>query len=697
MDNEFLVKRNLETLMKTTKKLNWLFKLTIHTFLCWTLTIFQIMPSVRADDVLEGGASNTPTVISGSTGSAIADNPETESGSGVIKVEGSEIKAASRFFFSNLALFFAGFMGPSLVKACPQSWSIRAFAVAAALYVANEIGLFTRFNSAINKEMVAYLGRGDEDRQIESLESAANQTRKAKEAAKRRALIAKIAGAGFGIAAAIATAEAAQVWGMTNVCAAPATTSLSPTSTILLVDQASNKPFQTLKEESFLVLNKTIIPMAPNNWVENYSDSIRPSRPNLVKRNGLMARFIAAAIPNTYAQEKVGTDKDAKTYKDGNDQVIIVNSVGAKLAATGLGVAGGLAVANMSSGPLSGLFQKIVQNKYARPLGFSTFALTAFGASKESSDSAKLLEQRAQEYDRLADSLRKRVDQGINTETGNGETIDQTVQGFDSSNGGTIGNNEICFTGGAASGLTADKNCTCASTNTCAGPQMPKTSGLPSFSGTSLLADNINGLKAASTDLFAGRLKGATTNGQALTNGAAKITKLRDALRKKINEDRLKAGANAIDFEGGEKKMASTIERQVENAFNNLSPREQSALARLGSGFGTGDADANKDDKKDDLADKGSERGKVVAAAINPNAGAANNKSADGAVWDFNFEEDAAKGAAEQAAIAAALAENEDENYQIEGDINDDRNKDIFNIITRRYLKSAYPVIFDER
>jgi hypothetical protein len=140
------------------------------------------------------------------------------------------------------------------------------------------------------------------------------------------------------------------------------------------------------------------------------------------------------------------------------------------------------------------------------------------------------------------------------------------------------------------------------------------------------------------------------------------------------------------------------MERQVENAFNNLSPREQQALSRLGSGFGTGSDGDDKDKGKEELAASGSSgKSKVIAADINPNAGKASNKTADGAVWDFNFEDDAAKGAAEQAAIAAALAEDEVDDYKIEGDINDDRNKNLFNIITRRYLKSVYPVIFEEQ
>ncbi len=686
--------------MKNTTKLNWLFKLTLHTLVCWSLTIWQITPQVMAaDDVLSSGATTVNPqsgTTSTSTGGLVQTTPDESTGSGVTKVEGSDLKAASRFFFSNLALFFAGFMGPTLVKQCPNSWSVRVFAVSAALYVANEIGLFTRFNSAIKKEMVAYLGRGDEDRQIQSLESAANQTRKAKEAAKRRALIAKIAAAGFGVSAAIAMAEAAQVWNMTPDCTPMASGSIQQNRGIPLRMYSNTGPiYNTQRLQIPMAFNDNSFSelMGPQN------DSIKVITGKALKKDGLLSKFLSTIIPSTYAQENVGSSKDAKIKesKDG-EKTIIVNSVGAKLAATGLGVVGGLAVMNMKTSGLGDVFKKIVETKYARPVGFSIFSVVALGASKESADSANLLEKRAQEYDKLANSLRQRVDQSIDTQTGDGEFINQTVQEFDNSNSGGIGNNEMCFTGGAASGLTADTNCSCRSSNTCAGPQVPSTTSLPSFTGSTLLADNINGLKGASADLFAGRLKGATTKGQSLTNGAAKITRLRDALKKKINEDRLKAGSKPIDFESAEKQIAGTMERQVESAFNNLSPREQQALSRLGSGFGTGADGDDKDKKKEELAESGnSGKSKVIAADINPNAGKASNKTADGAVWDFNFEDDAAKGAAEQAAIAAALAEDEVDDYKIEGDINDDRNKNLFNIITRRYLKSVYPVIFEEQ
>jgi len=654
---------------------------------------------MAADDVLSSGATTVNPqsgTTSTSSGGLVQTTPDESTGSGVTKVEGSDLKAASRFFFSNLALFFAGFMGPTLVKQCPNSWSVRVFAVSAALYVANEIGLFTRFNSAIKKEMVAYLGRGDEDRQIQSLESAANQTRKAKEAAKRRALIANIAAAGFGVSAAIAMAEAAQVWNMTPDCTPMASRSIQQNRGIPLRMYSNTAPIyntQRLQIPMAFTDNSFSELMGPQN------DSIKVITGKTLKKDGLLSKFLNTIIPSTYAQEKVGSSKDAKIEKSkSGEETIIVNSVGAKLAATGLGVVGGLAVMNMQSTGLGNVFKKIVETKYARPVGFSIFSVVALGASKESADSANLLEKRAKEYDKLADSLRQRVDQSIDTQTGDGEFINQTVQEFDNSNSGGIGNNEMCFTGGAASGLTADTNCSCKSSNTCAGPQVPSTTSLPSFTGSTLLADNINGLKGASADLFAGRLKSATTKGQSLTNGAAKITRLRDALKKKINEDRLKAGSKPIDFESAEKQIAGTMERQVESAFNNLSPREQQALSRLGSGFGTGADGDDKDKKKEELAESGSSgKSKVIAADINPNAGKASNKTADGAVWDFNFEDDAAKGAAEQAAIAAALAEDEVDDYKIEGDINDDRNKNLFNIITRRYLKSVYPVIFEEQ
>ncbi|MCR9205177.1 MAG: hypothetical protein NXH75_11400, partial [Halobacteriovoraceae bacterium] len=288
------------------------------------------------------------------------------------------------------------------------------------------------------------------------------------------------------------------------------------------------------------------------------------------------------------------------------------------------------------------------------------------------------------------------VTQDVGLNPGDPQYIDQTIQTVDDDGGGIVANNTVCLANG--SGMKVDQNCSCSKTNSCYQPDLPDTSALPAFSGTPLLADSIKSLKATSGDMFAGRLKAAKTNGQALTNGAAKITRLRDAMEKKINADRIKAKGNPVDFDRNEMAFKNGYSKQLENAFNTLTPREQAALNGISGGYFPDTKDGKEEKEDDKLAgDSAVDVGNKAVTDVNPNPGQAKDKTADGGVWDFDFEQDAGAAAAEQAAIDAALRAEEDQNYVVDGDINDDRNKNLFNIITRRYLKSAYPVIFEEQ
>lgn len=702
------------TTQNSTKTRTWLARMTLHTILCWTLALWQVIPATAyADSTLEGQSTTqnvqTPGLPSisenqsgGSSGSLVR-RETTDEGGNVTTVEGNDMKATGKFLYANLALVAVGLLTPSLVMTCWKSWSVRVFAVAAALYVANEIGIFTKFNRAINREMKAYLGRGDEDKQIMALETAAKQTRKAKEAAERRAMIAKIAAAGFGVAAGIALAENMEWFGMTNACPPP-----PPAPTLLWVHNsplklnASDKLFASFSEiDSFSLLRKD--KNAHSDLIADYSLKPIQTQPKFgqVKKGGLTELFINAVIPSAYAKDKdERTAGDVKSYKNSKgEKTIVVNSVTSKVAALGLGGLGALAVAKVFSASIGPAFSAIATNPLYRSIGFGIFAGVAMGASSESQGAADKLGMRAREYDKLANSLRERVDQSINTETGSiNQYIDPTVQDFDNKSGG-IGNNSTCFTGGAAQGVTPAKNCDCAKNDSCAGPQMPDSTGIPSFSGSGLLTNGLNNLGGTAKDLFRGDLKGASTKGKALTNGAARITKLRKALADKFNKDRLENGGKPIDFEKATRVGQSRLERDINKAFNNLTDKERAALNGITNGsFGLDKDKDDKEDKNKDLAEKtGVDTGKVAAVDVNPNAGGGSGKSNSGATWDFNFEDDAANAAAEQDAMAAALAEKEDENYQVDGDINDDRNKNLFNIITRRYLKSAYPVIFEEK
>ncbi len=678
--------------MRSTNKKTFLLKWLHALVLCWSLGFTQVALAQRAN------APSSPVVSPENQEISSADTTTSstkEENKNVIKVEGNNVKAASKFLFSNLALFFTGLMTPYLIKACPKSPSVWVFGGSALLYIANEIGLFTGFNKAINEEMVAYLGRGDEDRQIESLESASKQTREAKKAAKRRAMIAKIAAVGFGAAAVTAALEAKGSFGMTSCAMAVGT----PAVLYNEVEEIRPLPFQQNNYFNPLTspyYTAQLEPLELANELE--SDT---SYYDVKVRSSVEAKIVNYLVGNTYASDDensgpVGTKHDAKIIedKDTGEKSIAVNKVAYKVGALGLGGASFLAIKSLAPS-LGTTFKNIAANPWYRAVGFGAFAGVAYGAATESEGAAENLEKRAKEYDRLADSLRNQTTQDLEIKTG-AQTESTLGTTTDIGNGVNVtGSTTTCFTGGKGQ-LNVDKNCSCSSNNSCKKPEVPNIQALPEFGGQSLLADTMGDLRAAGSQLYSGKLSEGSAAANRVANAAARITRLRNNLNDKINKDRLSKGKKPIDFEKAEAGFRSKLEKDVERAFNNLSPTEQGTLANLAGGFGSSNSDKDEKEKEKDSPKKDGKTA-IAATDVNPNAGSVgSDKNADGGTWDFNFDPEA-EAAAEQAALAEALAAEEDENYVVKGDINDDRNKDIFNIITRRYLKSAYPVIFEEK
>lgn len=679
--------------MRSTNKKTILLKWLHALVLCWSLGFTQVALAQRTN------APTSPVVLppEQETSTANTDTATTEGeNKNVIKIEGNDAKAASKFLFSNLALFFTGLVTPYLIKACPKSPSVWVFGGSALLYVANEIGLFTGFNKAINKEMVAYLGRGDEDRQIDSLESASKQTREAQKAAKRRAMIAKVAAVGFAAAAVTAALEAKGSFGMTSCAQAVGTPA------VLYNELEEKRPLPFQQDKYFNPLNSPyytaqLSPLELANELESDTSYYDVKYTTTVE-----SKIVSYLIGNTYASDDenggpVGTKHDAKVIedKDSGEKTIAVNKVSYKVGALGLGGASFLAIKGLAP-TLGTTFQNIAANPWYRSIGFGAFSGVAYGAATESEGAADSLEQRAKEYDRLADSLRNQTTQDLEVKTGaQTETTLGTTTDID--NGpNTKGQTTTCFTGGSGQ-LNADENCSCSSNNSCKKPEVPNLQALPEFGGQSLLADTMGNLRAAGSQLYSGRLGEGSAAANKVANAAARITRLRDNLRDKINKDRLTKGKKPIDFEKAENGFRNKLENDVERAFNNLSPAEQGTLANLAGGFGTNNKSDNSEKEKEEESTSKGGKTAIAATDVNPNAGSVgSDKNADGGTWDFNFDPEA-EASAEQAALAEAIAAEEDENYVVKGDINDDRNKDIFNIITRRYLKSAYPVIFEEK
>ncbi len=660
-------------------------KIIGHHMVCWSLLFFQaspVMGSAAEDKLRESVDVEREAAVV--VGSGTSNDGSSEAG--VVELVGKDERKTSSLILSNLAILGAALTAPALLKNC-RKMSTYIYAAASFVYVANEIGLISKFKAAGDKQMKAFLGRGDEEDQIESLKTAAQQTREAVESARQRAKIAKIAGAGFAAAAAMAVYEGMKPGGSPCVS----------TAGILKNDDRPLGPNNFSSQKLFALLEQANAQMRPNSYV-------------LIKeqvdfhQGGLLSLSIDGSMPLPLQDEiealhlEEAKSKVTEFLKLASS--LLVDSAHAgfdwgnnktRYGALGLGLVGARLVKNIGRN----IYKKGLNHPYKRAIAFVGFGTIAVAASNSSEVAADSLEERAQEYEKLASQLKARVNQ---TTSSSGSLTEVTKQSIADSNAATSAATDLantCFTGSPGT-LREDSGCDCAKTQTCKQPEVPSLAGIEDFNGKSLIVDSLKDFATVGKNLYNGRLKNGTTAGQSLSKNAARITRLRKSMEDKLNKDRKKNGKKAIPFDGLQKKFESGLLKEVNNAFKNLSPSERSSLASIAPGLG-GDAKAGNDkDGESKVAGASDSSSRSVSAVdVNPNAGAVNKGDANqGGNWDFDFDED--KTEEEKAAIAAALAV-EDENYVVEGDISEDRNKNLFKIITSRYLKSAYPVIFEEK
>lgn len=657
------------------------------------------------------------------------------------KIKGKDIDPRSKMLLGNIALFASTMAAPILIKQCPNAASVWIYGASAALYLANEIGLFTRFKNASDAEMAAYLGRGDEDKQIISLEAAAKQTEKAQKAAKRRAMIAKIAAAGFAAATVMALVESTEFYTGTgceggsdvdnsfdrdlrnqqfDIDFNPTMMAMENTKAEAILDfsgfidssrlntQADNFDFMvSYQEQNDFFSGKT-----QSISIDEYHKRKQLISGDINRIQGLKSAFIlltkvtaelltteARADDSAQTSQETADSKNNQSTATGNDSS---NSTTQKKQKTGINwtgsgvkaITGMLGVAaGVIFGEKIGIEQsKLVKLPYTRAALFGGMGVFAIGAAKESDEAAKKLGERSTEYHKLADSLRSQVKRSASTEKSPyAQTISATGSGESGSNGND-GNGDMCITGKATTSISVDPNCTCATADSCKKTNLPDISKMPKFAGQSLLSDSLKSLKSAGDSVYAGRLKGAQAGAFNLGKNAARISRLRDALVKKINADSVAAGGKGnYDLNALQNKINGRLLKQVNEGFNKLTPSQQASLASFAPALSDSKSTASKDKKKKSSGSAAvGGTGKIAAGSGGP-------KTNSGSGFNFNFDEENedTKTDPEAEALAKAMAQ-EDDNYLIEGDINDDRNKDIFKIITGRYLKSAYPVIFEE-
>jgi len=327
----------------------------------------------------------------------------------------------------------------------------------------------------------------------------------------------------------------------------------------------------------------------------------------------------------------------------------------------------------------TGVSQKLLQSAYTRAALFGATALLATTVSSKMEEAAAMMKQRAEQYK----YLKERVSGQIEAVVVAGARSDPQVVSMITKKDGKLLQTTAaanCYTGAAAN-LQLDANCDCKINNSCKVSEMSQISFPTAMPAE--VASAVEQLGGAGTALFNGNGVASTLNGSSqLAAKAVKLDALRKKLEKKVNDKLAKQGKKGHDFDQLERQAMSGLVSNAKSAYRRLSSALQAELLN-----GTGAP--SEQERKEVIPSTSAAVENLSTAIANPSAG-----NQDGE-FKLNYNEPLAPPAPEN--VASGSKEDVKYDYNHGNDISNRKEDVIFDIISLRYLKTAYPILFEEK
>lgn len=208
---------------------------------------------------------------------------------------------------------------------------------------------------------------------------------------------------------------------------------------------------------------------------------------------------------------------------------------------------------------------------------------------------------------------------------------------------------------------------------------------MPNFAG---LPDSFKNIASQSANLANGLTGTGTISGATLSSAASlagkqnAISTTASKIKNKLNEDLAKAGKAKIDFDGLQNKMWKQLKSGTEDAIKAKGFSGSSLLAS------TNISPVNGTNKAHDLSLAAKKSGVASIAGGSGGQGKEKEKA-----LQFDFQEESL---AAVAAAANGIATSEERYDTEENEISKNKNESIFQIISNRYFRSAFPKLLEE-
>ena len=567
----------------------------------------------------------------------------------------SETGSSGQLFDSTwLGLIVASF-APGLIMACPNGVDTYPFAGSAVFFLFKEIMSWKEYGDA-SKEIIreqqkykieneAYAdfaqGRDGLNTQITAFTSLANLSRAAADSLEKRIKAHKILRIGtlasIGVAAGLIACDAASFGACSQAMVCPAVMGAS-------------------------------FPDAINQTVASTIGNFSASTFGAVAGGTTLLGAVFKGL-----NDMIGDDSDDKWEK------LFIITLGVTLAL----------LIQFSS--VVNRLKELMSNVYTRISVYGVFSEFVRWSKKSHEEAHRKLKRNADKYEGLARDLQRKLDikdGRVSAPGGRSNiTFNQPGSDYDSVGGPQERERGTCATG-ELSELRIDEDCKCREDNSCSKVEFPEMDfGQANF--PSLLGETMNGLGNGINQSFAGNTEKAEAQFGKLNDKKAALNRLTNDMFEKVKKEMKKKGKdlNSDKIAGHLKDSMEKTLGQGLDKINNENPKILAALNN--PGFDAAIPEDVKDKVKETIEEQ--EDNGVKSASIKEDK-KSSNSGFNSFEFDSDFEESDGKDG--QKLNQANALENFETN---ESDIRNEPGTNIFDVITTRYFKSAFPRFFEEQ
>ena len=602
---------------------------------------------------------------------------------------------------TTLLMFATVLLGPFFAIACPTKPSAIMFSAGAVFFIGQEIYNWSSYKSASDRAMKIYDNSKEADKQMTALQAAGEQTLEAANKASLKGNFLMAISITWGVASAVAFIEGALAIFKPDdfgPCKGPPVALFEGREHEEWVDKnllKKSPPLRKLAEalsggrddlESFVLLEEQtrffqgeVKSLEVDKYEKMKNFNLLPKTKLTKNLSELLVLAMDLIVPKAHAEEE-----EDKSNKDTNDP----DNVAAMASGISMGITGGVLAAVLAkTTAITATLKAAWANPFARGGAFAAFAGFAGGTTALVKKGAGKLEKQANQYFNLMQQLQQANSQ-ITATTGINQSAQAPIIRSMSAAMAAQSLNGQCFTGGVGK-VRTDPSCSCQNSKSCKKSGMP-TISFEGFQTPTTMKNIVDSNGQIMDQYYKGNIEGANLLAEANNNrNAARLKKLNKSIRGNVNRLLKQSGKKPYDFDKEIADQKSFLASNLKSDYNNLSSDLKGKVFSF-------DKDKKIMDKKEPQSKRGA-AGVAKAKAPPPSKGVTKPKAKGGDFkFDFDMEDEEEQkkglGHTEDKAIEKELDQYETD----QDDVSQRSETSLFKIIETRYLKTAYPIFFEE-